>query len=91
MISQQDIWLRPMFEPALLCSKDVKPPLTKFIQDGDIPFLETIICKNMEFQNIKLCCNCKFSTFLRPVHTGDFRCDFMCDFLLLKDVKDCIT
>jgi hypothetical protein len=25
---------------------------------------------------------------LRPVYTGDFRCDFSCDFLLLEDVKE---
>jgi hypothetical protein len=24
---------------------------------------------------------------LRPVYTGDFCCDFSCDFLLLEDVK----
>jgi hypothetical protein len=24
----------------------------------------------------------------RPVYTGDFCCDFSCDFLLLEDVKE---
>ena len=25
---------------------------------------------------------------LRPVYTGDFCCDFSCDFLLLEDMKE---
>jgi hypothetical protein len=28
------------------------------------------------------------SADLRPVYTGDFCCDFRCDFLLLGDVKE---
>jgi hypothetical protein len=28
---------------------------------------------------------------LRPVYTGDFWCDFSCDFLLLEDVKEWVN